>query len=81
MLSPAQQKHASLKACFRERAIPRISEINLRGEHGAGALPMPPKDQKQKNASGHTSNRSHAHEAGYISQVPVHLYYVSANAF
>jgi hypothetical protein len=55
--------------------------MNLRSEHGAGALPMPPKDQKQKNTSGHTSNRSHAHEAGYISQVPVHLYYVSASAF
>jgi hypothetical protein len=66
---------------YKARLGSRISEINLRSEHGAGALPMPPKDQKQKNASSHTSNRSHAHEAGYISQVPVHLYYVSANAF
>ncbi len=45
------------------------------------ALPIPPKDQKQKNASNRIDNNRHAHEPGYIVQAPVHLYYVSTNAF
>src|SRR5262249_50858576 len=47
----------------------------------SGALPIPPKDQKQKNASNHTDKTTHAHEPRYILRAPVHLYYVSSNAF
>jgi hypothetical protein len=39
-----------------------------------GALPMPPKDQEQKEAGGHTNERSRAHEAGYVVQAPVRFY-------
>jgi hypothetical protein len=48
---------------------------------GGGALPIPPKDQQQKETSDHTDESSRAHEPGYIVQASVHLYYVSANAF
>jgi hypothetical protein len=50
-------------------------------DDGGGELPNAPKDQQQKNASNHTDKTYRAYEPGYIVQAPVHLYYVSANAF